>query len=126
VKRTLTFLRECAHCFHLYPRPSLDGHSPLVRRSRMLQVRSPQADTQRLHSGDKVNRLMIWWRRRQRRIDKRILFPEIRRASRDREHYWRMIFFHVLDDPAWRVRDEWKDEEPGLYEHMIFLDRALR
>ena len=29
-------------------------------------------------------------------------------------------------DPAWKYRDEWKNDEPTLYERIIFLDRVLR
>ena len=70
-------------------------------------------------------RLTAWWRRRQRRIDRRILFPEIERKSLDREKYLTAVFCHILVDPAWKHRDEWKEEEPMLHERITFLDRVL-
>jgi hypothetical protein len=71
--------------------------------------------------------LESWLRRRQRAIDRQILFPQIERHARgNREVYLKAVFSHVLIDQAWKVRDEWKDEDPMLYEHIISFDRVLQ
>lgn len=61
-------------------------------------------------------RLGCWWRRRQRDIDRRILFPVMQAKATTPNQLAVAMLMHIGIDPAWRYSQEWKDEEPALYQ----------
>jgi hypothetical protein len=63
-------------------------------------------------------RLFRFWRKRQRDVDRRILFPAFMDGSKGDTHLAVAIMMHVLIDPAWRLPDEWREEEPEIFNLM--------
>lgn len=45
--------------------------------------------------------LRTWWRRRQRRTDLEILWPQCLAGARDLDHAKAAFAMHVFNDPAW-------------------------
>lgn len=58
-----------------------------------------------------MNFVARWWRKRQRNIDRRVLFPLLKERARDALQYRQAIELHIAEDPAWRFPHEWRDEE---------------
>lgn len=56
-----------------------------------------------------------WWRRRQRAIDKKCLFPSLAEKATSNKQLGYAIFAHVMRDEAWRHVGEWCNEEPQIY-----------
>lgn len=59
-----------------------------------------------------------WWRRRNRQVDAKILFPIVfEQVGRDPLRFLRVIRIHTTIDPNWRFRNEWECEEcaPGRW-----------
>lgn len=54
--------------------------------------------------------LARWQRRRQRTIDRTVLFPILRAYQKTWEHGTQAILQHVHDDEAWRFPDEYAGE----------------
>ena len=51
-----------------------------------------------------------WFRKRQRRIDKKFLFPAIVEQENNQERVDRAMLYHIQSDFAWRWFNEWKDD----------------
>lgn len=51
-----------------------------------------------------------WWRKRQRNIDRVMLFTAIRAQQTTVDQGLRAIWAHIRLDPAWRFPEEWADE----------------
>lgn len=62
-----------------------------------------------------------WWRKRQRQIDRSILFNSIEEqgAGLWEENIQNAKLVHIINDSAWAYPEEWKDEEPELYEILV-------
>lgn len=60
-----------------------------------------------------------WWRKWERGLDRRILWPSFRDLAKDERHEMEGKLIHVCIDSAWVYPEEWKGEEPSLYEYMI-------
>lgn len=52
-----------------------------------------------------------WWRRRQRKIDRELLFPIIRKQAEGVHKEREAIEWHILKDPAWRYPSEFSAED---------------
>jgi len=51
-----------------------------------------------------------WQRRRQRHLDRGLLFPAMRAHQKSWEEGTLLILHHVQHDPAWRDPREWQGE----------------
>lgn len=55
--------------------------------------------------------IMKWWRRRQRNIDRKMLFPLFDKHSANDSLARQAINKHITIDPAWRYPKEWENED---------------
>jgi hypothetical protein len=53
-----------------------------------------------------IDRLIAWWRRRQRRLDLHILGPTLRRQAPTLSVARQAFYLHTVVDPAWRDMDD--------------------
>lgn len=74
-----------------------------------------------------------YFRAAARRIDAALLFPQMRRAARDRADatgvdpsalYDQMLGIHVCCDNAWRFPPEWRDAYPDVFARVVNAGRA--
>jgi hypothetical protein len=72
-----------------------------------------------------LKRLLEWpgriWRRSQRAIDRKILWPEFERQAESKAHAEAGKLIHIGIDSAWRYADEWRAEEPRLFALLMAL-----